>query len=71
MRIIIGIPDGQAQDLTDLAARLKQARAALVRQAITEYLARHRRNSRVDAFGLWGADAPDGVTYQHRIRGAW
>ena len=71
MRTIIDIPDAQVQDLTALARRANQPRAALVRQAITDYLARHRQTSRADAFGLWGADAPDGLTYQARIRAEW
>lgn len=71
MRTIIDIPDGQVQDLTALAARAKQPRAALVREAIAEYLARHRLSARTDAFGLWGADTPDGLAYQDRIRGEW
>jgi predicted transcriptional regulator len=71
MRTIIDIPDTQAQDLTSLAARVKQPRAALVREAIAEYLARHRQTARADAFGLWGADAPDGLAYQAHIRAEW
>ncbi|HUB47434.1 MAG TPA: CopG family transcriptional regulator [Acetobacteraceae bacterium] len=71
MRTIIDLPDAQVRDLTALAARVKQPRAALVREAIAEYLARHQQTARAEAFGLWGADAPDGLTYQARIRAEW
>ena len=71
MRTIIDIPESQVQGLSDLAARAKQPRAALVREAIAEYLARHRPVAHTDAFGLWGADAPDGLAYQARIRAEW
>lgn len=71
MRTIIDIPDTQVRDLNTLAARAKQPRAALVREAIAEYLARHRPSAREDAFGLWGTDAPDGLAYQARIRAEW
>lgn len=71
MRTIIDLPDAQVRDLTALAARAKQPRAALVREALAEYLARRRQTSRADAFGLWSADAPDGLAYQARIRAEW
>ena len=71
MRTIIDIPDAQVQDLAALAARANQPRAALIREAIAEYLARRRQTSRSDAFGLWGSDAPDGLAYQERIRAEW
>ena len=71
MRAVIGLPDSQVRDLAALAARAKQPRAALERQAIAEYLARHQKTARAEAFGLWGADAPDGLAYQARIRAEW
>ena len=71
MRTIIDIPDAQMQDLTSLAARAKQPRAVLVREAIADYLARHAQTSRAGAFGLWGTDVPDGLAYQARIRAEW
>jgi len=71
MRTIIDLPDAQVRDLTALATRIKQPRAALVREAIAEYLTRHQQTAHADAFGLWGADAPDGLAYQAQIRAEW
>jgi hypothetical protein len=71
MRTIIDLPDGQLRDLTALGMRTHQPRAALIREAIADYLARHRQNSQADAFGLWGSDGPDGLEYQARVRAEW
>ncbi len=71
MRTLIDIPDVQIRALTALCERVKQPRAVLVREAIAEYLARHQKAARQDAFGLWGPDAPDGLEYQERARAEW
>jgi predicted transcriptional regulator len=71
MRTIIDLPDGQIRDLAALGAGTHQPRAALIREAVADYLARHRRTSETDAFGLWGSDTPDGLEYQARIRAEW
>ena len=43
----------------------------MVREAIAEYLARHQQADAQAAFGLWGADAEDGLAYQDRLRAEW
>jgi len=71
MRTLIDLPDNQMAALTALCERLKQSRAAVVRAAVAEYLARHQRDSRQEAFGLWGPETPDGVQYQREARAEW
>ena len=71
MRTLIDIPASQIAALSTLCDRLKQPRAAIVRAAISEYLARHHQPDAEDAFGLWGAAAQDGVAYQREVRGEW
>jgi metal-responsive CopG/Arc/MetJ family transcriptional regulator len=71
MRTLIDIPDTQIEALATLSARENQSRAALIREAIAEYLARHRQADTQAAFGLWGAEAEDGVAYQDRLRAEW
>jgi predicted transcriptional regulator len=71
MRTIIDLPDGQLRDLAALGARTHQPRAALIRAAVADYLARHRRTAEADAFGLWDSDTPDGLEYQARLRAEW
>ena len=45
--------------------------AALIRAAISEYLATHRRPALRDAFGLWGTAATNGLAYQEKLRAEW
>ena len=71
MRTLVDIPDDQISALAELCERLKQPRAALIREAIGEYLARRSRARESDAFGLWGTDATDGLTYQRKMRAEW
>ena len=71
MRTLIDLPDSQVAALAALCDRLKQSRAAVVRAAIAEYLARHQQEACRDAFGLWGADTPDGIEYQRKVRAEW
>jgi len=49
----------------------KRSRAALIRQAIDDYLARRRSKQEGDAFGLWGKRKVDGLAYQKKVRGEW
>jgi hypothetical protein len=67
----VDIPDGQLGELAALGESLRQPRAALIRAAIAEYLAAHRRPTVRDAFGLWGKTAADGLAYQEKVRADW
>jgi predicted transcriptional regulator len=71
MRTLVDIPDAQLADLSALGESLRQPRAALIRAAISEYLAVHRRPALQDAFGLWGTAAADGLAYQKKVRAEW
>jgi predicted transcriptional regulator len=70
MRTLVDIPDADVQALDGVAKQNDQPRAALIREAIAEYLARHRRSDATAAFGLW-ATAEDGLAYQNRLRSEW
>jgi predicted transcriptional regulator len=70
MRTLVDIPDDQIGELAELCERLKQPRAALIREAISEYLARRSRTRQESAFGLWGAKT-DGLAYQRKVRAEW
>ena len=54
-----------------LCDRVKQPRAAIIREAIAEYLERHSIKSVDAAFGLWGAESMDGLAYQEKARAEW
>jgi predicted transcriptional regulator len=71
MRTLVDLGDAQVQALDELAHKEKRSRAAVIRQAIDEYLVRHRRLDELDAFGLWGERKVDGLAYQEQVRGEW
>ena len=71
MRTLVDITDDQISALAELCERLKQPRAALICEAIGEYLARRSRVRQGSAFGLWGTKAPDGLAYQRKARAEW
>ena len=71
MRTLIDIPQDQINSLAELGTHYKRPRAALIREAIAEYLANHRLSSPEDGFGLWGKAAPDGLKYQKKLRAEW
>jgi predicted transcriptional regulator len=71
MRTLIDLPDVQIQALAALCERVKQSRAALIREAVAEYLERRTAKSADAAFGLWGVEAMDGLNYQEKARAEW
>jgi predicted transcriptional regulator len=71
MRKLVDLGDSQIQALDELSKQEKRSRAALIRQAIDDYLARRRSQQEGDAFGLWGKRKADGLAYQKKLRGEW
>ena len=57
--------------LNALGEQQQQSRAALIREAVAEYLVRHRRQDAEAAFGLWNGSAGDGLAYQEKVREEW
>jgi metal-responsive CopG/Arc/MetJ family transcriptional regulator len=71
MRILTDIGDSQIKALDELSKREKTSRAALIRHAVDDFLATHRRNLCHTAFGLWGERTIDGLDYQEKLREEW
>lgn len=71
MRTLVDIPDRELREITELSRRRKLSRAALIREAVSVYLAEHRRGQKRDAFGLWGERKTDGLAYQDKLRAEW
>jgi metal-responsive CopG/Arc/MetJ family transcriptional regulator len=71
MRTLVDLGDNQLQALDELSKKEKRSRAALIRQAIDDYLAKQRDKREGDAFGLWGKRRVDGLAYQEKVRGEW
>jgi metal-responsive CopG/Arc/MetJ family transcriptional regulator len=71
MRTLVDLGDTQVQALDELSKREKRSRAALIRLAIDEYLAKRHSQQEGDAFGLWGKRKVDGLVYQEKVRSEW
>ena len=70
MRTLVDLDEARIEALDSLARAEKCSRAALIRRAIDDYLARRQRQQE-DAFGLWSERRVDGPTYQERQRDEW
>lgn len=71
MRILVDIAEKQIHALDSLSKGAKRSRAALIRDAVGDYLTRQRAQRPSDAFGLWGDQKIDGLAYQEKIRSEW
>lgn len=71
MRILIDLGDEQIEALDALSKAQKRSRAALIRQAVDEYLGKRHSEQEENAFGLWGKRKVDGLAYQKRVRSEW
>ena len=71
MRILTEIGEGQLKALDDLSKKERTSRAALIRHAVDDFLAKHHRKRQHDAFGLWGERSIDGLAYQEKLRNEW
>ncbi len=71
MRILVDLGDGQIQALDAMSRQGKRSRAALIRDAVGEYLSRRRPKQTTAAFGLWSEGRVDGLAYQEKIRAEW
>jgi len=71
MRTLVDLGEAQVEALDELSKRESRSRAALIRQAIDDYLAKRRGGPDDDAFGLWGKRKVDGLTYQEKVRREW
>ncbi len=71
MRTLVDIGETDITALDSLARKRDQARAVLIREAISDYLARHLQAGQADAFGLWSSGTKDGLAFQEAIRAEW
>jgi metal-responsive CopG/Arc/MetJ family transcriptional regulator len=71
MRILVDANETQVAALDDLAKREQRSRAAVIRAAIDDYVARHKQSRIKEGFGLWGDRAMDGLEYQEKLRSEW
>ncbi|MGJ8634411.1 MAG: ribbon-helix-helix protein, CopG family [Luteolibacter sp.] len=71
MRTIIEVPDEMIRSLDLVSGSEKRSRAALIREAINDYLDKRAVPTAEVAFGLWKDHREDGVEYQNKLRSEW
>ncbi|MFV3306111.1 ribbon-helix-helix protein, CopG family [Pseudomonas sp. NY15181] len=71
MRTLVDIPAEYLERLNDISERQQQSRAAIIREAIAEYLVNHAQADADAAFGLWKERKVDGLVYQEKAREEW
>ena len=71
MRTLVELPEPDLRALSEIGQRQGVSRAALIREAVSTYLAGRMRHRADDAFGLWGQAAADGLAYQRQLRNEW
>jgi predicted transcriptional regulator len=71
MRTVIDVPDKLIESLDQLGGAAQISRAALIREAIADFLQRKSVPRAEAAFGLWSRRKKDGVRFQEEVRGEW
>lgn len=73
MRILADLEKPQIDALAEIAASQKVSRAALLREAVDDLIAKKRRAGMEEAFGLWKGkvDYADGLEMQEALRAEW
>jgi hypothetical protein len=71
MRTVIDVPDEIIRSLDRVSNAEKRSRAALIRDAITEYLRVKSVPATEAAFGIWKSNPTDGIQYQNNLRDEW
>lgn len=69
MQVRIDLAEEMMARLDELARVRRTDRVELIRQAVSEFLAKQRAFDA--AFGLWAGRGEDGVAYQKRMRSEW
>jgi predicted transcriptional regulator len=70
-RIVIDLPDEDLRLLDTIKDIHKKPRAAIIRTAISEYLASNRIDEEDDAFGVWHGENGCGLEFQITLRREW
>lgn len=71
MRISVDIDETHLRSLDRLASRDGRSRAAMVREAIAEYLVGRVPQALDNAYGLWSEAKVDGLDHQEQVRREW
>lgn len=72
-RILVDVPAHDVRKLDEIAKREGKSRAAVLREAVSNYLEESRKEGFEKYFGLWerhGSNV-DGLEYERRLREEW
>jgi metal-responsive CopG/Arc/MetJ family transcriptional regulator len=70
-RTIIDIPDEQMAAIDQIRKARKVPRAALVREALAEYIAGRMPALGEEAFGIWRDQPVDSLAHERKLRREW
>ncbi|MGH7885012.1 MAG: ribbon-helix-helix protein, CopG family [Thermodesulfobacteriota bacterium] len=71
MRTIVDIPKNKIDELDEIGKKDNLSRAALIREAVSEYLAKKSGEDTEKAFGIWKGRNIDALKYQENLRSEW
>ena len=71
MRTLVDLPEPDVRALDQIGKRRRVSRAKVIRQAVSEFLAKSATDETNAAFGLWRDEGVDGLEYQRRVRAEW
>lgn len=72
-RFLVDIPDDDLARIDRIAKEEGKSRAAVLREAVAEYIAQGSKDWLEAGFGLWAkyGFSEDGMDYQNRLREEW
>ena len=72
-RFLVDIPDDDLAKIDSIARSEGKSRAAVLREAVAEYIAESSKDWLDGGFGLWAKYGfnEDGLAYQNRMREEW
>ena len=71
MRALVDLEQDQIRKLDQMAKARRRSRAALIRDAVADYVEKDKRATAADAFGLWRGRPSEGLTFLVTARSVW
>jgi hypothetical protein len=72
-RFLVDVPADDVRKLDEIAKREGKSRAAVLREAVSDYLEESRKEGFEKYFGLWERHGStiDGLDYERQLRDEW
>lgn len=71
MKILLNLEDNIAAELESLSKSMGVSRMFSIKEAVSEYISKHKSKNKDAAFGLWKDRKIDGLSYQRKLRDEW